>query len=379
MEGNEASDQSHTGEHLFHVLDQVLRAIGPTRFKAITSDNTGNTSLARLKAPSDVYLSGFILDPRFRGANILRDLNPLVMQKLKIPARDGSGKSMKADLSGAEPSLPDSLRRTGTFLLGMLCAQYQDLKMPIAGLSAQEANGLLKQQVVKYVKGVYPFDRPFHDTDHAGEWWKNLDKDQLNDAQPLAKLARAIFEVLPNSMVDERMASTMKWYNSRLRSRQRVATLVRMTKVRQWYRDNTKGTARPFRPTVRFRDMKETVFGANHINKKDKDAESEDRISETEEDANEDGDDEDNSEDDCGEDETDNNESRGKFSDTKLELEDTIDINSPILLDPLADEDRAPDLNRWKEKGKGNGKKGGSRVELKVSDLDLGDEELWEM
>ncbi|KAL5485650.1 hypothetical protein ACEPAI_6691 [Sanghuangporus weigelae] len=57
VEGNEASAQSHTGEHLFRVLDEVLKTIGPIRFKGITSDNTGNTSLARVKTSQSLIIS----------------------------------------------------------------------------------------------------------------------------------------------------------------------------------------------------------------------------------------------------------------------------------------------------------------------------------
>lgn len=63
-DGNEASDRSHTGEHIFNVLNsvcgiynhffdntlivqQTIMEIGPERFRGITSDNTGNTSVAR--------------------------------------------------------------------------------------------------------------------------------------------------------------------------------------------------------------------------------------------------------------------------------------------------------------------------------------------
>ncbi|KAL5484889.1 hypothetical protein ACEPAI_7531 [Sanghuangporus weigelae] len=57
VEGNEASAQSHTGEHLFRVLDEVLKTIGQIRFKRITSDNTGNTSLARVKTSQSLIIS----------------------------------------------------------------------------------------------------------------------------------------------------------------------------------------------------------------------------------------------------------------------------------------------------------------------------------
>ncbi|KAL5529774.1 hypothetical protein ACEPAG_5761 [Sanghuangporus baumii] len=333
-------------------------------------------------APSDVYLTGFLLDPRFRGVDILCDLNPLVLQKLKIPSLESTGKVLTDNPPPADPALPETLRRVGSFLLGMLCEQYRSLKKPIAGLSAQDANGILRKQVLKYLKSVYPFDQPFHNDDYPGEWWKRLDMDQTNDAQPLAKLARSLFEVLPNSMVDEHTASTMKWFNSRLRNRQHVHTLVRMVKIRQWYSEE-KLTSNPFRPTMRFRDMKETIFGTKRDNQEEKNNEEE--IGETDEesipkDEEDDSVGSDADENDTDEDETSNDEGLGKeMKDlaTRPGVYDLINVKSPILLDILADEECAPIVSKGLEKGKG--KKAVSRVEVKGPDMDLGSEDLWRM
>ena len=100
----------------------------------------------------------------FRHANIFHDLNSLAIRKLKIPARDVNG---RLELSLEEPSLPDTLRRAGTFLLSMLRVQYNDIRQLIAGLTRTEANIICKEQLVKYQKGVYSFDRPFRDKDTA--------------------------------------------------------------------------------------------------------------------------------------------------------------------------------------------------------------------
>ncbi|KAL5484890.1 hypothetical protein ACEPAI_7532 [Sanghuangporus weigelae] len=337
------------------------------------------------QAPSDVYVCGFLLDPRFRDADILLDLNPLALRKLKIPARDSSGKLLVNGVTNTESQMPPSLRRAGTFLLGMLRTQYENLKIPIAGLSAQDANALLKQQLLKYTKAVYPFDRPFHDTDHAGGWWKQLDIDRTNDAQPLAKLARTLFEVLPNSMVDERTASTIKWYNSRLRNRQQVPTLIRMTTIRQWYRKNEKDKTSSFRPTVRFRDMKETLLGSKSAVRAEK-PDSEGKRDDVPNTTDNDNDNEDNEETSDAVEESneefdidaleDDSKEHEKFSATKLDLEDTINIKSPILLDLWADEDHTKELEKEERKEQGNGKQVEGR---RQPNMDFGNEDIWKM
>lgn len=44
-----------------------------------------------------------------------------------------------------------------------------------------------------------------------------------------------VFDVMPNSMAEERTVSTFTWLNSALRAKQKVETLVRWTQIRQDY------------------------------------------------------------------------------------------------------------------------------------------------
>lgn len=121
----------------------------------------------------------------FRKANIFRDLNPLALQKLTIPSRDNTGRIYTSG-SKSTSETPKSLRRAGNFLLLLLRVQYKQLETPIAGLRVVEAYTRLQEQIIKYQKVVYPFERPLGEKETAGEWWANLDKDKSNDAQPLA-------------------------------------------------------------------------------------------------------------------------------------------------------------------------------------------------
>lgn len=181
----------------------------------------------------------------------MQDLNPLEVPKIKIGPRDSTGKPVQA--SG---TLPKTLVRVGNFLLGMLREHYRSPNhKDIGGLKQAEARLRLPRQILEYQKAEYPFNIRFKKNGSAGEWWAKLDTNP--DAQPLAvspkynryrinllqclhlppqNLARSLFEILPNSMCDERTASTFNWLNSTRRNKQDASTLVRLTTIRDWYR-----------------------------------------------------------------------------------------------------------------------------------------------
>ncbi|KAG2134814.1 hypothetical protein DEU56DRAFT_404574 [Suillus clintonianus] len=63
-------------------------------------------------------------------------------------------------------------------------------------------------------------------------------------------------------MADERTASTMTWLNSALRNRQKSTTLINQVQIRQWHFMNAENNKSPRpKPTVKFRDLDETIFG----------------------------------------------------------------------------------------------------------------------
>jgi hypothetical protein len=74
----------------------------------------------------------------------------------------------------------------GRFLLHMLRIEYEKRQAPIANLSIADANFRLKEQIRKFLKAAYPFDRDLHPGESAYQWWVNLDQDRSNNAQPLA-------------------------------------------------------------------------------------------------------------------------------------------------------------------------------------------------
>ncbi|TFY58563.1 hypothetical protein EVJ58_g6337 [Rhodofomes roseus] len=176
----------------------------------------------------DVYLTGFIFDPRYRGADILRDLNPLAIAKIKIgpqsaakdKTRNRLGSSGAESLEADGSELPKSLRRAGGHLMNMLKLEYMERKVSIAGLSEYDAFERLPDQVRRYIK------------------------------------THSLFTMTPNSMNDERTGSAFTWLNTSLRNRMKVATLVRHVQLQQYFRTQYKTDKSPIRrPTVKFRDL----------------------------------------------------------------------------------------------------------------------------
>ncbi|KAH9921065.1 hypothetical protein B0H21DRAFT_767143 [Amylocystis lapponica] len=73
-------------------------------------------------------------------------------------------------------------------------------------------------------------------------------------------LAIKLYSVAINSMADERTASNFTWFNSAVRNRQEVKTLVDMIQVRQWYLN--QGSDKPkTHPTVRWADLDKIING----------------------------------------------------------------------------------------------------------------------
>ena len=136
----------------------------------------------------------------FRGHDLLNDLNPLILKKIKIgpscaavpqnptTTTDSVGIAITPEAgTDRSPPLPQSLRRAGNYLLRLLRIEYEQRNSPIADLEAEEALSQLKDQVVAFATGGYPFNRTFSPSQTPFEWWRALDEDKSTpEAQPLA-------------------------------------------------------------------------------------------------------------------------------------------------------------------------------------------------
>ncbi|KAK6987730.1 DUF659 family protein [Favolaschia claudopus] len=74
IKGDEASGYSHTGEHIKKVLMEVMKEIGLERFAGIASDNTGNTTVARVLCVDDVPTLLICPDPCHHLSNTVGDI-----------------------------------------------------------------------------------------------------------------------------------------------------------------------------------------------------------------------------------------------------------------------------------------------------------------
>lgn len=77
-----------------------------------------------------------------------------------------------------------TFKRIGTFLVSMLKSEYMGKKEQIGKLNAKDALDQLKNQLLSYSKGVWPFNLSYGDSDDPMSWWKPLTMNP--DAQVLA-------------------------------------------------------------------------------------------------------------------------------------------------------------------------------------------------
>ena len=105
----------------------------------------------------------------YRHSNIIRELNPLKLAKIKIPAKkNGTGLSCSNPAKDSE--LPSTVKQMANYLLRMLHTEYVNKKATIADLDIATANSRLKKQALKYIKGAYPFDHDLCEGETAIEW-----------------------------------------------------------------------------------------------------------------------------------------------------------------------------------------------------------------
>ncbi|KAG0693763.1 hypothetical protein DFH29DRAFT_1006957 [Suillus ampliporus] len=121
----------------------------------------------------------------------------------------------------------------GKFLVSQLQFEYKSKDdSPIHGLDAGLALAKLNEQIVAYAKGAWPFNRTFVDKANVVKYWCDfLDHD---NADVLVHFTVKIFDVIVNSMADERTASMMNWLNSALCSSLKSSTIVSQVQVQQW-------------------------------------------------------------------------------------------------------------------------------------------------
>ncbi|KAI0643696.1 ribonuclease H-like domain-containing protein [Trametes meyenii] len=217
-------------------------------------------------APADIYFTAFFLHPKYARADILA--RPTSMSAaIFIPPRRPSGADMGATTKQKDDSedapIPRAYFRVKEFLKSLLQSEFgrTTIHPTLQALGMAKSVAEFRRQLMAYARAEWPFDRPLStDTGRPVlQWW--LDLAVHPDARVLAILAIKLYSIAVNSMADERTASNFSWFNSALRNRQEVQTLVDMIQVRQWYLQQERLKRAPkTEPTVRWADITEKLL-----------------------------------------------------------------------------------------------------------------------
>lgn len=116
----------------------------------------------------------------FRNSDILRQhsANPLAIPPIRL-----NGQRLAPSSTNEYPKL---VKRAGNFLVSLLRTEYEERKVPICNLRADEALDLLKEQFGQYYRGEAPFNRPVIGDEGPREWWEALNCDRSHRTQPIA-------------------------------------------------------------------------------------------------------------------------------------------------------------------------------------------------
>ena len=70
--------------------------------------------------------------------------------------------------------MPTKLSHIGTFLVSQLWAEYESKQKKIHGLEALVALEKLKDQIIAYAKGLWPFNQASVNRDNVAKYWRDL-------------------------------------------------------------------------------------------------------------------------------------------------------------------------------------------------------------
>ena len=111
------------------------------------------------------WWSGLIAN---RDSAIPKNINLLSIAPLQIH-RTATGLSATSTADSNK-----TLSRIGAFLVSQLQAEYKSKKETINGLKAAIALEKLRDQIITYTKGLWPFNRATTDTNNVAQYWQDL-------------------------------------------------------------------------------------------------------------------------------------------------------------------------------------------------------------
>ncbi|QRV97090.1 hypothetical protein RhiJN_25109 [Ceratobasidium sp. AG-Ba] len=206
-------------------------------------------------APSDIYFTALCLDPRWRHSKVLGKSNHLAARVVL------SGQKIAGNLSNEPQLQPKAYKRLGEFLYSMIGAQRGfDKKHGLKTYLTEHKTSHLKRQfdleLDLFSFGRYPF--VYQDkSESPHDWWRRL---ACDPASLIPAFAVRIYDICPNSMVDERVMSNVTWLNSPLRNRQRIELTSSIIEVRQWanFSEKKHQLSHARKPALSFKDMERT-------------------------------------------------------------------------------------------------------------------------
>ncbi|KAH9829607.1 ribonuclease H-like domain-containing protein, partial [Rhodofomes roseus] len=235
------------GASLKRVLSDMSSGIpGGVKSEIRAIFNTRWHELFEEEPNKDVYLAAVYLDPDWRDSAIFKHPNPLAAErKRKRSTAEASGAQSSLPGGACEPIVthPDIAKRVGARLMVILKGEVESGSHPLLRTDDRKAQGVIidrfLMQFRAYARNDYPFNSLAREPGQSVlEWWTTLKKIHASDV--LAAIAIKMYAVVPNSMADERTASTFTWLNSVSRNRQNLNSMVSQTQIRQYYRARAK-------------------------------------------------------------------------------------------------------------------------------------------
>ncbi|KAG8687723.1 hypothetical protein FRC08_011831 [Ceratobasidium sp. 394] len=188
------------------------------------------------EAPTDVYVTTFFLDPRYRTASIYLDTADINATP-PIVDFESHGVSPRRKTTRPNSRLTESLyTRVRKQLLQILRSELESAENipghPLYHYDALQAKNKLIAQLHQYHQGSLPFRQFSGGHEGALQYWSSHKVSPF--AFILAYLAEKLFSVLPNSMCDERAGSRLTHLYSKLRTRFDAKTMIEQMQFSQF-------------------------------------------------------------------------------------------------------------------------------------------------
>ncbi|RPD52677.1 hypothetical protein L226DRAFT_474064 [Lentinus tigrinus ALCF2SS1-7] len=205
-----------------HTIESI-RAIANQRFNELIEEG-----------PDDKYIAAFFLDIRMQNSSIFWPHVPLMGLCFSLGWHPASLLNPPSNPLAVPPRM---LKReygdTAEMLDHPKIQEIMKARNPrLADYDPSSALEAVKTELQAYAKREKPFDRSLRPGETMRDWWVKVQKKE--GAHVLGALGIKLFSVVPNSMIDERIMSTVTWLNSPKRARQHVKTLRDHIKIRQW-------------------------------------------------------------------------------------------------------------------------------------------------